>query len=86
MAVKWHNTGRSVRFFGVDGKALFLLVLMIYHVALWTFVTAVAGITVLVLLERRGYSIPNALRRLRLFLVGNHRRAIVGRRLGRMDR
>lgn len=69
----------------VDGRAAFLLMLMIYHISWWTFSLAVGGIIVLVLLERKGYTIPNALRRLRVLLIGPLRPADTGTRRSRSD-
>lgn len=83
---QWRDTGRQVRFMGVvDGRAAFLLMLMIYHISWWTFSLAIGGIIVLVLLERKGYTIPNALRRLRVLLIGPVRPADTGTRRSRSD-
>lgn len=82
----WYNTGRPVRLAGIDGRAMFFFVLLLYHVTWWTFGLACSVVIFLVALERRGYSVPNALRRLRTVLIGRHRPAVSGRRRGRSDR
>ena len=46
----------------------------------------VLGMALLILLERQGYTIPNAMRRLRVLFTGPNKLAVVGRRLGRSDR
>lgn len=84
--IKWRDTGRSLRFFGVDGRALFLLFILIYHPRLWTLVLFGLGLASLVLLERMGYTVPNALRRLRVLVVGRRRAAVGPVRQGRSDR
>lgn len=84
--VKWRETGRSLRFFGVDGRALALLVILVYHPRLWTLVLFAVGVAALVILERMGYSVPNALRRIRVLIVGNRRPAVGQTRMGRSDR
>ena len=84
--INWRDTGRQVRFMGiVDGRAAFLLILMIYHISWWTFGLAIAGIFILVLMERNGYSLPNAMRRLRILLAGPLKPANNGSRRSRSD-
>lgn len=82
----WRDTGRSVRFFGVDGRAMLLLLLVLYNPAMWTLAVAVIGITALIMLERVGYTIPNALRKLAAWMVGPRRPAVIKSRMGRSDR
>lgn len=85
--MQWRDSGRSVRFLGImDGRAAFLLMLMIYNISWWTFFVAVGGIGALALMERKGYSIPNAMRRLRVLIVGPVRPADTGTRRSRVDR
>jgi hypothetical protein len=86
MKIMWRDTGRTVRFFGVDGKAMLLLLLVLYNPAIWTLVVAAAGITLLIVLERAGYTIPNALRKVGVWFVGRHRPAVIRSRRGRSDR
>ena len=84
--LKWRDTGRHVRFLGVvDGRAAILLMLMIYHISWWTLGVAIFGMICLVLLERKGYSIPNGLRRLRILMGGPYRPSDVGTRRSRSD-
>lgn len=85
-AIKWRDTGKNLRFFGIDGRALFLFVVFLYHMRVWTFAMFILGVVALVLLERKGYSIPNAFRRLRVLIVGNRRPAVSISRMGRSDR
>lgn len=85
--ISWRDTGRQIRFLGVvDGRAAILLMIAMYHISWWTFGIAVAGIVALVLLERKGYSIPNAFRRLRVLITGPVRSSDNGTRRGRSDR
>lgn len=71
----WRETGRKVTFFGLDGRAMFLLLFVLYAPRLWTLILALMGIGLFVWLERRGYTVPNALRRIRIFMTGNVKRA-----------
>jgi len=71
----WRETGRKITFFGLDGRAMFLLLFVLYAPRWWTLALALLGIAVFVWLERRGYTVPNALRKMRIFLTGNVKRA-----------
>lgn len=82
----WRETGRNLTFFGIDGRAMFLILLVLYRPRWWTLAVAVLGMGLLILLERQGYTLPNALRRLRVFFTGPNKLAVIGRRLGRSDR
>lgn len=85
-AVKWRDTGRRVRFAGMDGRLLAFLLIFLYHPRLWTFVVLVLAIVGLIVLERMGYSLSNALRRFRVIMLGDLRAAKTPRRTGRSDR
>lgn len=65
---------------------MFLLLLVLYRPRWWTLAVAIVGIIVLVLMEREGYNLPNALRRARILVMGPLKAAVVGRRQGRSDR
>lgn len=82
----WRESGRQLTFFGVDGRAMFLLLVVLYAPRLWTLGLAFAGIIVLILMERQGYNIPNAMRKARILFTGPLKAAVVGRRQGRSDR
>lgn len=85
-AIKWRDTGRRVRFAGMDGRLLVFLLICLYHPRLWTLGLMVVAIIGLIVLERMDYSLPNALRRLRVILFGGLRAAKTSRRSGRSDR
>ncbi|HCJ8469494.1 TPA: IcmT/TraK family protein [Escherichia coli] len=82
----WRNTGRIVRFFGIDGRAMILLILAIYYISWITIGILAVGILGLVLLENMKYTIPNAYRALKVLIAGKYRPAVVSKRLGRTDR
>jgi hypothetical protein len=83
----WRDNGRTVRIFGIDWRAAALLLLALLHISLWTFVIAIVGIAILVILERwLGYTVPNALRRLNIVFFGASRPAMSHGRRGRSDR
>ncbi len=82
----WRESGRQLTFFGIDGRAMFLLLVVLYAPRLWTLSLALLGIIALILMERKGYNIPNAMRKARILFTGNTKAAVVGRRVGRPDR
>jgi hypothetical protein len=84
--ISWRDTGRSMRFGPVDARILGLVMIWIYHVKLWTFGIGVFGVAILAFSEWKGYTIPNALRRISVLTMGTHRPAVSPRRLGRSDR
>lgn len=84
--MSWRDTGRTMKFGPVDARVIALLLFFIYHVAWWTFGICMVGVIVLGVIDFRGYSIPNTLRRVSVWMVGPHRPAVSSRRLGRSDR
>ncbi len=71
--VHWRDTARPVRFMTVDARASFPFLLFLMHMRMWTLMFALTVILVFFLLERRGLSMPVALRRFRVLILGNHR-------------
>lgn len=82
----WRDTGQPLVFFGVDGRAMFLLLLVLYRPRLWTLGVAAFGMALLLILNRQGYSVPNAMRKIRVFMTGPNKLAVVGRRRGKTSR
>lgn len=66
----WRDTARSARFFIVDYRAAFPLLLFLLHIRVWTFVLALVVIFCLYGLERYGYTVPVFLRIMRCWLAG----------------
>lgn len=58
MAATWRDSGRSARFFFVDYRAAFPLLLFLLHIKLWTFILALLAVLCLYGLERYGYTVP----------------------------
>lgn len=82
----WRDVGRQLRFFGLDGRAILLLIMVLYHPSWWTFYILIGGVAILWLIERRGYTLPNAWRKLKAWIGGPHRPSVTPRRMGRSDR
>jgi intracellular multiplication protein IcmT len=71
----WRDTARSARFFFVDYRAAFPLLLFLLHIKFWTFFLAIGVIVCLYILERYGYTVPVFLRIVRSFLAGSRKSA-----------
>ncbi len=54
----WRDSARTARFFMVDSRAAFPLLLFILHWRLWTFCLAAFCITIFAALERYGFTVP----------------------------
>ncbi len=67
----WRDSSRPVRFFFVDYRALFPLLVLIFVPRLWTFALAVVGITFFIILERYGYTVSVFLRLFRGLFAGS---------------
>ena len=72
----WRNTGLGLRFLGVDGRMAGSVVVLLYYPTLMSLYFFIGTIAILATLEQFGYSVPNALRKLRAMITGNTRSAI----------
>lgn len=75
MSLLWRDTGRPIRFFGVDGRAASGLLLVLLHISMLTLSIALVLIVTFALLERFDYTLPNAWRKLRVLVSGRKKRA-----------
>ena len=71
----WRDTARNVRFWFVDFRACFPLLLLLFHIRLWTFLLAMVTTIFFSLLERYGFSLIVFARWLRLFIAGPRKMA-----------
>lgn len=72
----WRNTARPPRFMSLDYRAGIFLILFMMHMRLWTFVLMILVFLILFFLERRGLTLPLAMRRLRVWVSGPIRPAL----------
>ncbi len=68
---------KTVRFFMFDAKAAGPVFLFLLHARMWTFILLIVSLFSFWALEKRGLTLPSALRAFRLWLVGNKRPAVV---------
>ncbi len=66
----WRDSARPTRFFLIDYRAAFPLLLFLLHIKVWTFLTAVAVMLFLTVLERYGFTVSVFFRWLRSTLAG----------------
>ena len=69
----WRDSARSVRLFFLDFRACFPLLILLFHIRLWTFILAVIATVFFTALERYGFSLIVFLRWLRAFVAGNRK-------------
>jgi len=66
----WRDSARSARFFFVDARASFPLIIFLVHIRYWTFGLAIATMIFFALLERYGFTVVVFGRWLRSFFAG----------------
>lgn len=69
----WRDSARTARFFVMDARAAFPLVLFILHMKLWTFIVAVIAMSFFAMLERWGFTVPVFLRWSRSTIAGKYK-------------
>jgi intracellular multiplication protein IcmT len=69
----WRDSARSARFFLVDARAAFPLLLFLLHIRWWTFGVAVFAIVFFAIIEHYGFTVPVFLRTVRSFLAGSRK-------------
>lgn len=69
----WRDSARSPRFFMMDYRAAFPLLLFLLHIRLWSFILAIIVTIFFALLERYGFTAVVFLRWFRSNLAGAHK-------------
>lgn len=69
----WRDSARHTRFFMVDARAAFPLLLFLLHIRLWSFVLAIVAVLFFATLERFGFTVDVFLRWLRSTIAGPRR-------------
>ena len=73
----WRETGRTAKVAGFDSRVMLSFVLFAVHMSMWTLYLVFATLIFFTILSQFGYTLPNALRRMRvLVLFGKTRPAI----------
>ena len=72
----WRDSARPAKFFFIDAKAAFPVILFLMHIKLWTFIVAMVVMIFFTVLSRFGYSVEVFLRIFRSALSGPRKMAI----------
>jgi len=66
----WRDSARTARFFIVDAKAVFPLLLFVFNIAWWTFAIVILSITFFGIIEKFGFTLPIFWRWTKSFIAG----------------
>lgn len=80
----WRNTMKPVKFFALDARAAASFFLLLLHARLWTLYLCTVITIAFTLVERRGLTVPSALRGLRSWIVGRKRPAWLSTRKNKL--
>lgn len=69
----WRDSARTPRFYMVDAKAAFPLLLFLLHIRMWTFTIAIISMIFFGILERFNFTVPVFVRWARSQLAGSVR-------------
>jgi len=69
----WRDSGRTPRFFGIDARSTFPLLLFLMHIKLWTFILALVVTLFFGILERYGFRAVVFVRMFRNLLAGSRK-------------
>jgi len=72
----WRDSARNPRFFIIDARAAFPLLLFLVHIRVWSFVLAVSVMLFFGLIEHYGFSLTVFLRWVRTLLAGPRKIAV----------
>ncbi len=72
----WRETYKPARFFNLDARAGVPIIGVCLHFRTWTVVLAAVILVTFYLLERRGLTLPSALRAFRAWVIGDARPAL----------
>jgi intracellular multiplication protein IcmT len=69
----WRDTARTPRFYGIDARATFPLLLFLLHIRWWSFAVAVIATVFFAFLERYGFRLAVFKRFLRSLMAGKRK-------------
>jgi intracellular multiplication protein IcmT len=69
----WRDSARPARFWLIDYRAAFPILLFLLHIQWWTFTLAILTTIFFGIIERYGFTVPVFLRLLRCFFAGKHK-------------
>lgn len=82
----WRYSGGTAKFFFIDSRAAIFLLIFLYSMNMKTLLICLIGMGALSILEVKGYTLPNAYRKLKVILFGRYKQAVPRKRMSRSDR
>lgn len=76
MNILWRDSGKTIRFFGVDGRAAIGLIFVLVHISVITICLSIFMMLAFSTLERFDYALPNAARKFRVMISGRKKRTV----------
>lgn len=74
--IRWRNTGARVMFFIFDSSVFYFLLILLYSFTLSALIFSLICVFILIILEKRGYTLPNAFRKARIIFTGRYKAAV----------
>lgn len=72
----WRNTALTPKFFMLDARTLFPMLIFFFHMRSWTFYVAIIGVGLFSMLTRKGYSPIILFRLIRMAIAGKHKTVV----------
>ena len=69
----WRNTFKPARFFIIDARASYFVLLFLVYMRIWTALIVFAVFAILFFVERLGYDFNSSIRAARQYFAGNIR-------------
>lgn len=82
----WRYSGGTAKFLFVDSRSSWFLILLLYSPSVKTLLICLITTTLFATLEYFGYTIPNALRKLKIIMFGKVKESVPTKRMSRPDR
>lgn len=70
IASHWRDTGRVPKFFIIDARSTFPLLIFLVHIRMWTFIVAVITTAIFGAIEHFGFTTQKFVRILRTYAAG----------------
>lgn len=71
----WRDSARYPKFFGLDSRAVFPIIIFLLHIKLWTFIVSMITMVFFSMLMRYGFTLGTFLRFLRAQVGGKRKMA-----------
>ena len=73
----WRDTMRIIRFFGLDARAVLPFCVLIVYLRPVSLAICLLSTVAFVYLEKKGFTVPSAMRAFRVWIIGKKRPAVL---------